>query len=163
MRTGSPRQVKSVHPVAHAPSGRLPLALALVAAIVLLSGCSGAGQPTVSPSPSPSTDRFAGTWRLDRADATFVIINDGGQYRALAASPGLDGVVDLALVRQQADSLRFRVETGETIGDTYRFILTQDAARLKVVAVEEGMTEPAHVVVDKVSESTASPTPFSLQ
>jgi hypothetical protein len=155
--------VTSVHPEARAPSGRRPLALALVTAIVLLAGCSGAGQPTESPSPDPSTDRFAGTWRLDSADATFVIINEGGQYRALAASPGLDGVVDLALVRQQSDSLRFRVETGETIGDTYRFILTQDATELKVVAVEEGMTEPARVVVDRVSDSTASPTPFSLQ
>ena len=153
-------EVATEHPDARARGRLLLLTLGLVAALLVLTGCSSTVQPTASPSPSPSADPFAGTWRLDWADATFVIINDDGQYRALAASPGLYGVNELAVVRQQADSIRFRVESGDTIGDTYRFTLTQDPARLKLVAMEEGMTKPAHGIVKKVSDSTASPTPF---
>jgi hypothetical protein len=95
---------------------------------------------------------------LDWADATFVITNNDGQYRALAVSPGLDGVAELAVVKQQGNSIRFRVVTGETAGDTYRFTATRDPSQLKLVAMEEGMTKPAHAVVKKVSDSTASPT-----
>jgi hypothetical protein len=112
---------------------------------------------------SAPADPFVGTWRLDWADATYVISHDGGQYVALGASPGIDTVAKLTVVKQQDDSILFKGVTGETTGDTYRFTLTQDPTRLKVVFMEEGMTKPAHAVVNKVSDSTASPTPSSIQ
>ena len=156
-------EVAVVHPDVRALGRRLAIGPTLVAALLSLTGCSSTVQPAASPSPSPATDQFVGTWRLDWGEGTFVIINDDGQYRALAASPGLDGIAEIAVVRQGANSILLRVVTGETAGDTYRFTLTQDPARLKLVAMEEGMTQPAHAVVNKVSDSTASPTPFSIQ
>lgn len=151
-----------MHPDVRATGRQLVLALALVAALLLLPGCSSAVQPTASPSPSAPADPFVGTWRVDWADATYVISHDRGHYEALGASPGIDTIAKLAVVKQQGDSILFKVVTGETAGDTYRFTLTQDPARLKLVAMEEGMTKPAHAVVKKVSDSTASPTPSIL-
>ena len=111
-------------------------------------------ESTTSTAPSTPADPFVGTWRLDWADATFVIGHDGGQYEALIASPGIDTVAKLAVVKQQDDSILFRVVSGETAGNTYRFTLTENPARLKLVAMEEGMTKPARDVVIKVSDKT---------
>ena len=61
-----------------------------VAAAMLLMACSGAVQQTASPSPIASADPFVGTWRVDSADATFVMSSSEG-YRILAVSPGLAG------------------------------------------------------------------------
>ena len=165
MSLHSPRgaEVAVVHLDVRVTGRRLVLALALFAALLLMPGCASTAQPTASPSPSASADPFVGTWRLDWADATFVISHDGGHYEALAASPGVDTVAKLAVVKQQGDSILFKVVTGETAGDSYRFTLTQDPARLKLVAMEEGMTKPGHGVVKKVSDSTASPTPPSIE
>ena len=165
MSPHSPRgeEVALVHPDVRATGRRPVLALALVAALLLLTGCSSTVQPTASPSPSAPANPFAGTWRVDWADAAFVISHDGGHYEALAAGPGVDTVAKLAVVEQQGDSILFEVVTGETAGDAYRFTLTQDPARLKLVAMEEGMTKPAHAVANKVPDSTASPTPSSIQ
>jgi hypothetical protein len=151
------------HSDLRASGTRLVHAVALVAALLLLIGCSSAAQPTASPSPSAPADPFVGTWRVDWADATFVISQDGGDYEALAAGPGIDTVATLAVVKQRGDSILFEVVTGETAGDTYRFTLTRDPTRLRLVAMEEGMTKPAHAVVNRVSDSTASPTPPSIE
>jgi hypothetical protein len=134
------------------------LALILAAAALMLVGCSSTAQPSASPSPSPSADPFAGTWRVDSAEATFVISLERGLYKALAVSPGLSGVTDLGACTRQGSSLSCRVERGETAGDTYRFTLTSDPATLEVAELEKGGSEPARAVAVRLSTSTASPT-----
>ena len=139
------------------------LALALVAAGILLSaGCSSVVQPSASPSPSPPANPFVGTWRLDWAEATFVISNDHGQYRVLAVSPGVSGVTDLGACTRQGTSLVCRANAGEIAGDVHRFTLTSQPTRLKVVELQKG-EKPAGGIALKVSASTDSPTPSPVQ
>jgi hypothetical protein len=139
------------------------LALILAAAALMLVGCSSAAEPSASPSPSPSADSFTGTWRVDSAEATFVISLDRGLYKVLAVSPGLSGVTDLGACKLQGSSLSCLVERGETAGDTYRFTLTGDPATLEVAELEKGGSEPVRALAVRLSTGTASPTPLSLQ